>query len=74
MYFAMFLAIPVTIYTVNLHLGNYSFYQRQIFTLIFEICSLVCSSSHARLVDAKLYFYSQLNLKICTLRFVNILY
>ena len=41
----MFLAIPVTLYTVNLHLGNYSFYQRQIFTFIFEICSLVCSSS-----------------------------
>ena len=30
--------------------------------------------AYARLVDAKLYLYLQLNLKICTLRFVNILY
>ena len=42
---AMFLATPVTMYTVNLPFGNYFLYQRQIVTFIFEISSLVCSSS-----------------------------
>ena len=35
---------------------------------------LYVHQAHARLVDAKLHFYSQLDLKICIPRFINILY
>ena len=61
----------------NLHskfaLGNCSFYQRHSHSSLKSVLLYVLLE-HARLEDATLYFYSQLNLKIYTLRFVNILY
>ena len=74
MYLAIFVGIPVTIYTYNGHFGNYSFYQRQIFTFIFDICFLYVHLPHARYEDVEFYIYSQLDLKKYTLRFINILY
>ena len=55
MYFAMFLAKLVTIYTVNLHLGNYSFikdkYSHSYLKLVLNVCfSSICKVSRCKIV------------------------